>query len=81
MAILLGVLCIVYIIPKDKGQEILKWITIVMFGGGAVTHLLYVFGVMPSWFVEMPILFALGGIFMDTLAVVVFYDYNRRLSE
>ena len=44
-------------------------------------HLLYVFGLMPSWFVAMPVLAALGGVFMDALAVVIFYDYNRRLSE
>ncbi len=81
MAISLGVLCIAYIVSKDKIQQILKWIIMVMFAGGAITHLLYVFGVMPSWFVAMPVLAALGGVFMDALAVLIIYDYGRRLSQ
>ncbi|MFX1450600.1 MAG: hypothetical protein ACFFCM_07150 [Promethearchaeota archaeon] len=80
MAILVGVLSIAYIVTKEKIQQILKWITMVMFAGGGITHFLYVCGVMPPWFVAMPILAALGGVFIDALAVLIFYDYGRRLS-
>ena len=80
MAILVGVLSIAYIVPKEKIQQILKWITMVMFAGGGITHFLYVCGVMPPWFIAMPVSAALGGVFIDVFAVLIIYDYGRRLS-
>ena len=81
MAILSGGLCIAYIVTKGKIQQIFKWISIIMFAGGSITHFLYVFGVMPSWFIAMPILSALFGGIMDAIVVIAIYDYGRRVSQ
>ena len=85
MSMFLGVLCIVYSmaykVSKQNIREILKWICVIMFGGGAMTHLLYAFGVIPSLFVTMTFLSAIFGGIMDILLVIIVFDYGRRLKS
>ncbi len=76
---LLGILSVVYILTRERTQQILKWICMFGFAGGSITHLLFLYGIMPSWFETMPLSVALFGIFMDGFMALAIYDYSRRL--